>query len=860
MPEGESRIPTTPDAAGPRLEDELRLYKRLVEDLNDAVYRIAPDGTVQYVSPTISRLTGFVPDELTGRNFRSFVFPPDLPVADSAVVGVMTGNPFPVEFRLRRKDGGTVWVRSSGRAIRGESGIVGIQGILVDFSDRRDLEDRVARRVKDLSSPLPEDGEFAIREIVDVGALQVLMDRLYAVNGIPSAVQDVSENLLVASGWQDICLRFHRTHPESAQCCRESDAHIKEHLGEGKWIEHRCRNGLVVMAMPMRAGERHVGTLVLGQLFYEGEEPGEDYSRDQARRYDFDMADYLEAYRRVPVFTRDRVADLKHFYEALADGILTLGVERLTQARTIEQLREAEEARTRSEGRFQAMFEHMASGVAIYEPVDDCEDFVVTDINPAGERNGEVVADEVRGKRVRDVFPGVEKTGLFDAFRRVCRTGELVRLPVSHYQDDRLNKYLENYVVRLPSGEIMAVYDDITERLRAESDRLELEAQLHEARKMESVGRLAGGVAHDFNNILQAIAGYTELAMGEAGNADAVRASLEQVGYATARAASLVRQLLVFSRAEALQIENTDLNALLRGLEPAIRRILGKNTDLRCGFTEGLSPVAVDTGQIEQVVTNLCLNAQDAMPEGGVLTVSTCRKTVSGHEQTMPLVALPGEYVCLSVSDTGKGMDPETMAHAFEPFFTTKGVGEGSGLGLSTAYAVAERHDGFVHIESEEGRGTTVHFCLPCSPATVQQTVARGGDGDEAPLGDGETVLFAEDDEMVRGVGRRILEWGNYQVLVARDGREAVDLFRERADEIDVAVLDIIMPGCSGRQVQEAIQETHPRLPIIFASGYSHEALAPEHQPPGAFRILRKPFLPTYLLQCLHEALHPEEA
>src|SRR5437016_5837773 len=332
---------------------------------------------------------------------------------------------------------------------------------------------------------------------------------------------------------------------------------------------------------------------------------------------------------------------------------------------------------------------------------------------------------------------------------------------------------------------ILGIGRDVTERLG-------LEQQLRQAQKMEAVGRLAGGVAHDFNNILTAITGHAELLLEDLGHHDPRRVDVDEIRRSAERAAGLTRQLLAFSRQQVLQPKVVDLNALVLDMDKLLRRLIGEDVELATVLDAALGRVTADPGQLEQVIVNLAVNARDAMPQGGKLTLETRNIDLDSSYTLEHSLVKPGPYVQLTVSDSGIGMDEETQAHAFEPFFTTKPKGQGTGLGLATVYGIITRARGHVQVSSEPGSGTTFTILLPATGrgAVARQEPERAGCG-----GAGETVLVVEDEPAMRDVTRRILSRNGYHVITASGGHEAIDIAANRADAIDVVLTDVVMPG-----------------------------------------------------------------
>jgi PAS domain S-box-containing protein len=345
------------------------------------------------------------------------------------------------------------------------------------------------------------------------------------------------------------------------------------------------------------------------------------------------------------------------------------------------------------------------------------------------------------------------------------------------------------------------------------TEKTTLEEQLRQAQKMEAVGQLAGGVAHDFNNLLQGMQGYIYLMSEDRTLRPQTREYLEEVTVTVDRAATLVRQLLTFSRREARQSVPLDLNEVVAGLLKMIRRVIGEHIDLQVLPAPALKKVQADPGQIEQVLMNLCVNARDAMPQGGAIAIETENAVLDRSFCDRNAWARPGEYVQLTVTDTGLGMSEEVRDHIFEPFFTTKEVGQGTGLGLATVYGIVHQHDGFIGVSSELGRGTAFSIYLPVLATPSQASPTLSPNLFAPPPGGTETLLLAEDEEHVRGVAVRILERAGYHLLVAADGQEELELFRANADRIHLALLDVVMPQINGPATCDAIRTLRPICP-----------------------------------------------
>jgi len=428
----------------------------------------------------------------------------------------------------------------------------------------------------------------------------------------------------------------------------------------------------------------------------------------------------------------------------------------------------------------------------------------------------------------------------------VFTTGQLLELP-----EEPLTRYDGQvrlfHTVKSPIfdangsiSKLVAVCRDITERWQAEANRRSLEEQLFQVQKMESIGTLAAGVAHDFNNLLSVILASIDLMRDELRPQDMLlRTRLANIESAAERAATLTRQMLAFSRDQRMERRALNLHDTIDNLLKMLRRIIGEDVEVSLRTAAEVSPVFADPGQIEQVLMNLAVNARDAMPSGGELRVETRNRTLdAAYCQEHPW-AKPGQYVQLTVSDTGHGMDAETCQRIFEPFFTTKEVGKGTGLGLSVVYGIVKQHDGLIHVHSEVGHGTTFNIYLPVAP---KRSAVVADDTILAPPSGTETLLVAEDEDAMRMLAHTVLTRLGYTVLLARDGQEAVQLYTAHRERIALLILDVIMPRQGGRETYTQIRAMGSTVPVLFVTGYSTDLARGELLAGKGVMVLQKPY------------------
>ncbi len=384
-----------------------------------------------------------------------------------------------------------------------------------------------------------------------------------------------------------------------------------------------------------------------------------------------------------------------------------------------------------------------------------------------------------------------------------------------------------------------------------------LERQLQQSLKMEAIGRLAGGIAHDFNNLLTVMAGYMDLIQKQFNKSDPLYQDLDQVCKAIDRASELTQQLLAFSRRQIIKPRIINLNDVVRNLEKMLRRILGEDIEFHADLDDGLGNVHADPAQIEQIIMNLVVNARDAMPEGGILTIETYNVDLDANYARTHMGVEPGPYVMLSVSDTGVGMDEETISHIYEPFFSTKKEGMGTGLGLSMVYGIVRQNKGTIWVYSEPGKGTTFKIYLPRAEKAVDPITEHAQE--TVNLQGNETILLVEDEEAVRKLARRCLEENGYTVIVASNGEEALRLIQQSQPQIDLMVTDVIMPGMSGKELYEQLSRLMPGLRVLYVSGYTDNAIVHYGVLEPGTNFLQKPFKPDALIKKIRQTLEKPE-
>jgi two-component system, cell cycle sensor histidine kinase and response regulator CckA len=498
-----------------------------------------------------------------------------------------------------------------------------------------------------------------------------------------------------------------------------------------------------------------------------------------------------------------------------------------------------EEALRASEAHYRTILENIGDGVLI---TDRQGRYV--DVNPRACELTGYPRDELLRLTAADTYPEEERAGVPGRLAEIAR-GSLLFYERSLRRKDGSVIVVETNARVLPAGNLLATVRDVTERKR-------LEEQLRQAQKMEAVGQLAGGVAHDFNNVLTAIFGYAELLTEEFPAESPARQDLEEIRKAASRASALTRQLLAFSRQQLLAPVVLSVNDLVEDVDKMLRRLVGEDVDLRLTLARNAGNVRADPGQLQQVIMNLVVNARDAMPTGGKLMIETADTELTEQYAGLHQPVIPGQYVMLAVSDTGVGMDAQTQARIFEPFFTTKETGKGTGLGLSTVYGIVKQSGGYIWVYSEPGHGTTFKVYMPRVDAPAEpQAPPR----EAATLSGTETILLAEDDEILRPLAKGLLERLGYTVLDADSGARALAVAGAYTGAIQLLVSDVVMPGGSGRELARQLARSRPDARVLYISGYTDDAIVHHGMLEPGLNFLQKPFTPAALARKVREVL-----
>jgi PAS domain S-box-containing protein len=840
-----------------------------------------------------------------------------------------------------------------------------------EIEERRQIEEAlqlseatVRSKLKAILEPEGDIGALALADIIDPEALRSMMEDFYRLTGMLGAVLDISGQVLVAVGWQDICTRFHRCHHETLAHCTESDTVLTSGVAPGTFKRYRCKNNMWDMVTPLVVGGRHVGNVFIGQFFYEDETPDREVFRDQARRYGFDEASYLAALDRVPRFSREAVDVGMKFYSKLAEVISSLSFSSIKLSRMLAERDAAREGHFQLMREQQVILDHAPIGISLVKGRRQIwvnrkvgELFQYTKEEMEGQSTERFYRSREAYERVGRDSAAVLAQGREFVFEQemVRRDGSPIRIKftgrafdptdlaegVIWLQEDITDLRRSEEQIKLKDFSLASITDavywiaadgtiwdvntaalnmlgytreqfftltisDIDSNLPAEqwpsywetlkqkgslqletrhrtragqiipvelignycrynhleyicaivrniADRKHLEEQLRQSQKMEAVGMLAGGVAHDFNNILMVIMGFGNMLKMDGTLDDRQLERVGQILSSADKAAHLTQGLLAFSRKQILTPKTVNLNDIIKHVDTFIARIIGEDILLKTVACAAELTIYADAGQIEQVLINLATNARDAMPRGGVLTIATGFQLI---EDPAGQECARGEscpYAVVTVADTGSGMDEDTCKRIFEPFFTSKEVGKGTGLGMAIVYGIIKQHNGFIEVQSEPGQGSTFRIFLPLH--TAQRTVQPEVAALTAPRGGSETILLAEDDGDVRNLLVTVLTTFGYNVIQAVDGQHAVETFAANRDRIDLVLLDMIMPRKNGKDAFEEICRIQSQAKVIFLSGYTADFIQNRGVSEEGIELVMKPVQPIELLRKVREVL-----
>jgi len=842
-----------------KAEEALRESEERFRALHNASFGgivIHDQGIILDCNQGLSDLAGYSREELIGMDGLNLIAPD---WREMVLGHIQKQYQQPYDAEGLRKDGSIFPLYIRGTAIPYKGRMVRATEFR-DITERKNAEEAlrkseasIRKKLQVLLEPEGDIGTLELADIIDAPALQTMMEHFHQITKLVFAIVNNQGQVLVSAGWEDICTKFHRIHPDTSNNCRESDTLLTRNIPDGNLKAYHCKNNLWDIATPIVIGGRHLGNVFLGQFFYEDDIIDYELFRNQAQKYGFDEGEYLAALDRVPRWSHETVEATMAFYGSLSKMISSLSYSTIKLARTLSQkdavLHQLDESKA-----FQVSLLETIPIPVFYKDLDGR----YLGCNKAFEDFYGKSKEHVIGKDAFDLYP-LELAQIYHARDAELFTKQGSLVYESKMQDAYgiLHEVIFHKASLMNSrGEIIGLIGaiiDITERKRAEEENAKLTSQLQQAQRLESVALLAGGVAHDFNNMLGVILGHAEMAMYKTARTQPLFADLEKIYDAAKRSADITRQLLTFARKQNVSPKVLDLNETLGGMLKMLRRLIGENIKLSWIPGADLWPVKVDPSQIDQILANLCVNARDAIGGVGLITVETKNKIFDKGYCEVHADFIPGEYVQITVSDSGCGMDKQTLAHIYEPFFTTKGIGVGTGLGLATVYGAVKQNKGFINVYSEPGQGTAFTIYLPrYSGHTGQFQVA--GTVEPAVCGH-ETILLVEDEQTILQMTQIMLQQLGYTVLTANTPGQAIGLVGEHVGEIHLLLTDVIMPEMNGRNLSERLQASRPGMACLFMSGYTADIIAHQGVLDEGVNFMQKPFSQKELATRVRAAL-----
>ena len=785
--------------------NRLEFFEQMFQASPDALSIADTHHRVLWANETFGRMFGYETREILGQPLENLVVPAER-LAESQWVSeaLGKGERITLETKRRRKDGALIDVSVSCAPLLLDGKVAGFYAGYHDISDRKRVEalSSALYRVAEKSSSAHDLQQF-------FAAVHGIVDELMHARNFYIALYDSASELLsfpyfvdeydaapapkkLGRGLTDFLIRS----GEPLLATPE----VLEAMEDRGEVERNGSRSLDWMGVPLKVNSHTFGALVV-----------QTYSKN------------------IRYGERDK-------------EILTFVARQLASA---VEIKRNEQALRRSEARYRSLVQSSVYG--IYRSSLEGR---FLDVNPAlitmlGYRSAE---DVLLLDPEKDVFAQAEEhERLIEEFRR---TGRLDGIEVKWKRSDggAITVRISGRAVSSadePADVLEAIAEDVT-------DRRVLEDQFRQAQKMEAVGRLAGGVAHDFNNLLMVIGGYAEVILNQLDLSHPLHEKGRAIQLAADRATTLTRQLLAFSRKQLLELKVVDVNAIVQDMERLLRPLIGENVELITLLATEAAHTRADAGQLEQVLMNLVVNAKDAMPTGGKLTIQTQTIVVDENHRRGQQFIRPGNYVMLSVSDTGTGMDRETQSRIFEPFFTTKEKGKGTGLGLSTVYGIVKQTGGYVMVQSEMGRGTTFHIYLPLVEEAAERHSVSAPD---PALGGSETILLVEDEESVRQLVRDTLAAKGYRVFDADNGEAGLAAATAHDGKIDLVITDVVMPGMGGRELVKQLTQSRRGIKVLYLSGYTEDAIVSDGSIEKGTAFLQKPFTLQNLSRKVREVL-----
>ncbi len=874
-----------------------------------------------YFSPQYYLMLGYEPGEFQSsyESWRQLIHPDDVEASEIAIHRAIEKRvPYAVEFRMKSKTGNWIWILARGKVVTEDSqgNVVRLAGSHTDVTARKQIEEALKTRILALTKPVDSPEGIALEDLFQLSEIQRLQDLFADAFGVGGLItRPDGTPITQPSNFTTLCGEIIRQNPKGLEMCKQSDATIGRHNPSGPIIKNCLSAGLCNAGASITLGGHHVANWLIGQV--RDEDQDEQQIMKYCREIGAEEAGFRTAYRAVPFMKQERFEKAAHLLFAVANQISTSAYQNVQQARFIADRNRAEEVSRKHVQEMEAITRigrELGSKLELYDiakiglrelaMVVKCdlamlflqrdnqlflESFVSSSHEPPPvefpiHRMDECLCGLCIQQRApifslnidddpRCTWDDCKTAGLRSLAAIPLLSGEeIIGVLCLGSYEERDFSHDKNFIQSLQHELTMALKNSLlfeqirnhglelekklSELKRSNEERDSLQSQLVQAQKMEAVGILSGGIAHDFNNLLQIIQGYADLLLYRIKPGYKEHEHVREIKKAAQQAAELIAGLLTFSRRIESKLRPIDVNREIKRIVEMLKRTIPKMIDIEICLEEDIYTINADPLQLQQVLMNLAVNARDAMPEGGRIMIESRNLTLDKDYCRTHLGTKPGNYVLVSVSDTGSGMDGVTKERIFDPFFTTKAAGKGTGLGLSVAYGIIKSHGGQILCYSEPCEGTAFKIYFPAIIAeseTICDTVE-----DAAPSRGTETILIVDDEQMVREALAETLCSFGYNVLMAKDGKQGIEIFRERREEIDLVILDLIMPEMSGTKTLAHILQIEPSARVIISSGYSVNGQLDEALKSGAIANIGKPYEAKQLLALVRRALDSE--
>jgi PAS domain S-box-containing protein len=826
-----------------KLKQSEAKLRGIVENSTNMFYSHTPEHVLTYVSPQVKDILGYEVDEALVRwtdlasdhpeNERGFKLTEE---------AVRSGKAQPTyECQLIHKDGHPVWVEVREAPVVEDGRTVSIVGSLNDITERKRMEEALEKRIVSLTRPLDSVDKIEVDELFSLPELQKIQDEFSAATGVASIItRPDGTPITQPSNFTDLCRKIIRGTEKGCANCYKSDAALGHVHPSGPIIQLCLSGGLWDAGANISVGGKHIASWLIGQV--RDETQTEEQMLAYAREIGADEDAFLAAFHKVPIMSKEQFAAVAQALFTMANQLSTSAYQNVQQARFISDQKKAENELRR----LSTAIEQFPETVIITDTKG-----TIQYVNPAFETISGYTRDEAVGRTPGILKSGKHSNSFYNEMWNTLNAGKIwsgrivnKRKNGSLYKED-----VSIAPVKDKSGTIthfVGVKRDITAELVRDE-------QMQQAQKMEAVGQLAGGIAHDFNNILQAILGFSELLLPAVEHMEYQHRDALEIQKAARHAADLTRQLLAFSRKQPVQMAVMDLNDAITGTQKILSSVIGENVQIITELDPALDLIQGDEQQIRRVIVNLAINARDAMPDGGHLTLRTEKVSFSAEEAAVFPDARAGEFACLTVNDTGTGMSEQIMPHIFEPFFSTKAPGKGTGLGLAAIYGIVQEHKGWINVNSELGEGSTFNIYFPiCRDGrSIDHEKARI-QTETLLLGNGERILVVDDDPAILALSKKALTRSGYTVKTATSAEEALQIFEEENGAFDLLFSDVILPQKNGADLAASLKAKYPELPILLCSGYSGDRVHDAGIEQSGFFFLEKPFSIFSLLKLVH--------